>query len=166
MPTPWNILVLTYDYLLEGQIDGSDMMQRTIFNLTARGVDSRADVTLANVKIYPTGNLPIPSSNISTWTVGVPSGVLGVIPNDALSAKEAVSNANSPVSPAEMVLGPYLIRGSLYVNPKYKHRKVAESGFSLKDAEITRLSPDSKLRGYKVPLMVVNSFWLQGLWFV
>ncbi|NUM49132.1 MAG: hypothetical protein HUU38_30905 [Anaerolineales bacterium] len=164
MPTPWNILVLTYDYLIEGQIDGSDIMQRTIFSLAGRGVDSRADVTLANVKIYPTGNLPIPSSAISSWTVGIPSGVLGVIPNDALSAKEAMSKRET--APAEMVLGPYLIRAQVYVTPKYKHREVATNGFSLKDAEITRLTPDSKLRGYKVPLMVVNSFWLQGLWFL
>lgn len=164
MPTPWNILVLTYDYLLEGQIDGSDIHQTSIFSLAGRGVDSRTDVTLTNVKIYPTGNLPVPAANIPHWTVGVPSGVLGVIPNDALSAKEAMSKRDP--APAEMVLGPYLIRAQVFVTPKYKHREVATNGFYVKDAEITRLSPDSKLRGYKVPLMVVNSFWVQGLWFV
>lgn len=164
MSTPWNILVLTYDYLIEGQIDGSDIMQRAVFTLAGRGVDSRADVTLANVKIYPTGNLAVPAANIPHWTVGVPSGVLGVIPNDALSAKEAMSKRETAL--AEMVLGPYLVRGNLHVTPNYKHREVATNGFTIKDAEITRLSTDSKLRGYKVPLIVVNSFWLQGLWFL
>ncbi|MCB9135177.1 MAG: hypothetical protein H6636_07110 [Anaerolineales bacterium] len=163
MPTPWNILVLTYDYLIEGQIDGSDIMQRAVFTLAGRGVDSRADVTLTNVKIYPTGNLAVPSANIPHWTVGVPSGVLGAIPNDALSAKEAMSKRD--LAPAEMVLGPYLIRANVYVTPKYKFREVATNGITLKDAEITRLSPDSKLKGYKVPLMIINTFWLQGLWF-
>jgi hypothetical protein len=163
MPTPWNILVLTHDYLIEGQIDGSDIMQRTIFSLAGRAVDSRADITLTGVKIYPTGNLPVPSANISSWTVGIPSGILGVIPNDALSVKEATQKRD--LAPAEMVLGPYLIRAQVYVTLKYKHREVATAGITLKDAEITHLAPDGRLKGYKVPLMVVNSFWLQGLWF-
>jgi hypothetical protein len=165
MFTPWAIQVLTMDYLIAGQIDGSDILQQAIFSLPGRHLDSRTAVTLTSVQIQPTGSLPVPGGSISSWTLGVPLGVIGVIPRDEKSMAEVLRNKNEKETvPVGMLIGPYVIRGTLYVNPKYVLRATGENGLTLKNVEIDRITPDSILKGLKAPAMVVSTHLLQGMW--
>jgi hypothetical protein len=166
MATPWAVTVLTLDYLIDGQIDGSNPLQAAVFN--RNNVEAGlAPLTLTSIQVQPTGSLAVPSDHLSSWTIAFNQTVIGMIPRDEKSAAEFVKyNTLKNTVTAEMVVGPYFIRGTVFhrLNADTLFR-LAEADLAMRDIEIDRITPDSKLKGQKVPFMIVRTDLIQGIWF-
>jgi hypothetical protein len=165
MSNYWSIRVLTTDYIIEGQIDGSDILQKSIFSLANRNLDNLSAVTLGSIKMQSTGIQSIPTDTISTYTIAIPYGLIGVLPADENSLAEIEKGINSQdASSVGVIIGPYVIRGKIFVNPKYLQRSVALSGFTMKDVEIERLGEGNQGILFTEKAIVLTTHLLQGLW--
>jgi hypothetical protein len=166
MATPWAIQVLTLDYLIDGQIDGGNMLQAAVFNLNNVNA-GLAPMMLTSIQVQPTGSLAVPSDHLPSWTIAFNQTIIGVIPRDEKSVAEFKkwSTQKNTVT-VEMVIGPYCVRGTAYHRLNAEHlQKLSEVNLALKDVEIDRITLDSKVKGLKVPFMIVFTELLQGIWF-
>ncbi|MHC1781507.1 MAG: hypothetical protein AB9891_01875 [Anaerolineaceae bacterium] len=165
MDNPWSIQVLTLDYLISGIIDGNDILQKAIFNLAGRNWDSLSSITLHSIQFQPVGSRSVPSENISSLFLGVPFGIIGVIPRDEKSLAEVLHNKNEKeTSRVGMLIGPYIIHGTLFGNPKYVQRAAAMNGLTLQNVEIDGSEQGTTIRGLKAPAIVISTHLLQGMW--
>ncbi len=166
MATPWAIQVLTLDYLIDGQIDGSNSLQAAVLGLN-NVIAGLAPLTLTSVQVQPTGSLTAPSDHPTSWMIDFNQTIIGVIPKDEKSIAEFQKrNIQKSTVAVEMVIGPYFVRGTAY------HRlssdllyRLPQVPLALKDVEIDQITPDSKLKGWKAPFMIAFTKLLQGMWF-
>jgi hypothetical protein len=165
MDNTWSVQVLTIDYLISGLLDGNDILDKAIFNLAGRNLDNLSSVLLTSISIQPTGNKPVPNENISSIILGVPFGIVGVIPRDEKSLAEVLRNKNGKdTTQVGMLIGPYIIHGTLCINPKFVRRAASLNGLTLQNVEIDGIAEGANLKGLKAPAIVVTTHLLQGLW--
>jgi hypothetical protein len=157
MGASWSIAVLTPEYLVEGTLDsdwGSWMLQAG-----PQTVPNVRPVQLWNARLQSAGQLAIPAALTSHQLVMGDFSCLAVIPRDQASM-DFVTNKNrckTPI-PGEVLVGPYVIRGSLWSPDGADNGVSFVSGyqaFVVQNAHIESLVPGAKLPSLDAPLAVV-----------
>ena len=156
LPTPkksWAIDVLTTDYLISGTVDGD--RNYAAFQLMSGDVSSLA---LAAARIQPIGQLGTPDSLTAPWAVAYGDSIVAIIPRDQACLDYAAQrNADwKNPQPAEVYVGPYLMRGTL-LSPANDARTFAAftTGFALQQAQISSLLPGSRFAGLSASYVLV-----------
>jgi hypothetical protein len=154
--SPWAVQLLTFDYLIDGYIDGD----REHYNLTlvylVKG--GAVNMHLTSVRFQPTRNSALPTPPPAPWALVYGDGLVAVIPRDE-AGTTFVTKKNADLFkvavPAEVYVGPYVLRGKV-LSPD-KELTVFESyrRFAMQDAEISCLLPGALLTGLQAPYVLV-----------
>ena len=159
---PWTFQILTTEYLIEGQMPSDDEFYGNI------QVYDPADYleTFVQVQIQPTGLLAVSTQALPNWHHGFGQLIVALIPRDEdniQTAREAYENFTY-VARGQLFTGPYLVQGKLMSDTESTEFFFREqSGYlPMTDVEITHLMPGAKLRGCRVPWMLINGDGVHG----
>ncbi len=106
----WAVQILTVDYLIDGYIDGE--RDKYSFRLVDHDVSA---TPVISARFQPTGNLAAPAAPAVPLVVVYGDRLVALIPRDeagTASAKQA-NAAFKYFIPAEVYVGPYVIRGKV-----------------------------------------------------
>lgn len=153
--TQWAVQVLTYDYLIEGQVD--EKQEHFNFNLIqARGGPVNMHVTSA--RFQPTGHLTPPEPASAPWALVYAESLVAVIPRDEASTAYVLKNNADlfkyPIA-AEVRAGAYVIRGNVLSPDKMLNVFESYVRFAVQDAEISCRLSGAQLVGLKAPYVLV-----------
>jgi hypothetical protein len=171
MASPWNIQVLTPDYLIDGKIDpegGSDRTFSDVYIFQADMAGSgpcTSSVYMAEARFQPAGNLVPPAAASTGWYLSGFNPFLAVMPRDDLS-KTFLEKHNKYKSliPGDLYVGNYLIRGTVWSPSKPDDSLGFMRMYSkvvVQDVTIDCLLPGSTLKGLQAPYAVVRTHLLQ-----
>jgi hypothetical protein len=165
---PYNVQLLTTEYLIEGWIapEEYEVGGDNVFSQAARleedegGIDAFQAIRMTDVKIRPTGILDSPEETFQEWDLSVLDGVVAIIPLDQACLKvmqKAFKDFRYPVE-ARIYIGPYLIRAKLLSSSTQRDLSPFATSqlIPLEDAEIDCLVQGSKLKGFRVPWLILN----------
>jgi len=157
MGASWSIAVLTPEYLVEGTLDSD--WSSWMLQAGPQTVPSIRPVQLWNARLQSAGQLAIPAALTSHQLVMGDFSCLAVIPRDQASM-DFVTNKNrcKTLIPGEVLVGPYVIRGSLWSPDGADNGVSFVSGyqaFVVQNAHIESLVPGAKLPSLDAPLAVV-----------
>jgi len=150
----WAIQVLTLDYLIDGYIDGD--RDKYWFRVAGRDVSA---TPVASARFHPTGNLAVATPPTVPWVLVYGDRLVALIPrDDASTATARQTNAAFKYAvPADVYVGPYVIRGQVLSQDMSLRVFEGYVGFPVQDAEISCLIPGAQLPDLQVPYMLVFS---------
>ena len=151
---PWQVQILTLDYLVEGHLDSDrDGYPFRLFN------HDITPIPLSQARFRPTGDLKLPERPVTPWVLINGDDLVAIIPRDDASVAHAIQvNASDRIaSRADVFVGPYVIRGTVHSPHEDLRIFAMRVGFIVRDAEITCLRPDAQLVGLKAPIVLVLS---------
>jgi hypothetical protein len=166
---PWAVRVLTPDFLVDGSFNESDKTPWTSFFRAVSNTDTGPQeiMRLTSARMHSSsGRLPVPADVQPNWVVSQSGSIIAVIPHDETSIKYvAEANSRNTALPADLYVGPYLIRGVL-LNAS-QDIGYLDSCFSvvLKDAQIDCLLPGSSIKSLQAPYAIVRTLLMQGIVF-
>jgi hypothetical protein len=165
---PWLVQVLTPDYLVEGHFDEGDENYMGLYFFRAwPDLDGKLPVSacmhLTNARFQSMSNLTLPPSSATDW-FGFPNNMLALFPRDELSlAYMFKNNAPKNLIPAEIYVGPYLIKGTILCPEKSLIALRIYFNFAVQDAVIECLTPGAKFQSHKEPFVMVRTHLVQGI---
>ena len=109
--TPWQVQILTLDYLVEGHLDSDrDGYPFRLFN------HDITPIPLSQARFRPTGDLKLPERPVTPWVLINGDDLVAIIPRDDASVAHAIQvNASDRIaSRADVFVGPYVIRGTVH----------------------------------------------------
>lgn len=170
--TPWAIQFLTTDYLISGIVQPKEYLfgDDDIFVQAHTNEDENDEVMeqlqLETVELEPIGNLTLPRETLTAWTFGLSANLVAVIPNDdpcRQAAQHAFKDYHQPL-PVGVYVGPYLVQGQ-YLSDSSGRGILFPNENSLRpvaDAQIDCLLPGSKLKGWRVPWLLLHARQVHG----
>jgi hypothetical protein len=167
---PWALAFLTTDYLASGAVQpddytlaGTDAFTESCDN---QGVDAFRLMPMSSVQLEPTGPLTVAPATLPNWTLGLTDNLVAVIPNDDPSrqaAQHAFREYQTP-RPAVFYAGPYVVAGTFLAIPSSgavlfnKQRSLRP----VVEAQVDCLLPGARLKGWRVPWLLLNGLLLHG----
>ena len=150
----WAVQVLTRDYLIEGNLDGE--RDKYSFRLVGHDVGT---VILTSARFQPATTLAVPARPPVPQVLIHGDELVALIPRDEAGTTEDMKN-NAPFKypvPAEVYVGPYVIRGQVLSMDKNLRVFATYVGFVVQDAVVDCLLPGAQLTGLKAPYLLVMS---------
>ncbi len=167
---PWALQFLTTDYLVTGTVQPKEYKfgDETIFVLARDDSSAGAFelLELGPAELEPTGLLALARETLPQWVLGKRDNLIAVIPNDDPSRQDAQHAFQDFRQPrlAAFYVGPYLVQGQ-YSAPSSEGASLFSEEKGLRpitDAQIDCLLPGSKLKGWRVPWLLLNGRQLHG----
>lgn len=165
-PQLWSIQILTADYLIDGRFDSQDVNGIPFFNAPSikNGDCPIPTLTLTSALLQSTGSLALPTSAIGRWTFSPQGACVAVIPRDEASSAYVLKNSRgqNPV-PADVYVGPYLVRGIVMSPVKELALLASYPSFFVQHARITCLVAGTRMEELTSPNIIVSTSLLQGI---
>ena len=160
----WSVQVLTPDYLIDGNFDSKDVGGLSFFSMQTGSNVPVASLQLSSALLQPTGNLAMPITPVAKWITSFNDAFVGVIPLDEPSTAHALKNNKAPHPvPADVYVGPYLIRGIVMSPDKNLEILGDVLSFLVQNARITCLTSGAQMTEIRAPNMLVRTLLLQGI---
>ena len=161
---PWDIQLLTPDYVVQGHMDGDDPTGGWFLNVQPSDL-AVATLKLTQASVQPTGALNVNLPTGGTWLLPSTAQFVAVIPRDEASTAYAIKNKGHSQHPIPVVVfvGPYAIRGTVLSPDTYLDILSDYQTFAMQDVVIDCLTPGARLTGLTAPYIVVRSLLLHGI---
>ena len=167
---PWSLQFLTTDYLISGTASPKDYKigDQTVFfdACQNQGAEAFQLMVMGPAELEPTGSLAVGHETLPQWTLGLCDTLIAVIPNDDTSRQASQHDFKDYRQSllAAFYVGPYLIQGQYLADPAdgsvlFREEKSLRP---IADAQIDGLLPGSKLKGWRVPWLLLNGRLLHG----